>query len=72
MCHLKLHTVCNVHIAAMQGLLAYVRGMGDGGSFGSELRGRLWSNHFGWQSLFDVGHAPVGSIGRRADLPTSL
>jgi hypothetical protein len=32
--------------------------MADGRSFGSELRGRLWSNHFGWQSLFDVGHAP--------------
>ncbi len=46
--------------------------MVDGRSFGSELRGRLWSNHFDWQSLFDVGHAPVGSIGRRADLPTSL
>src|SRR6266496_1534112 len=33
--------------------------MADGRSFESELRGRLWSNHFGWQSLFDVGHAPA-------------
>ena len=37
--------------------LAYVRGMADGRSFWRELRGRLWSNHFGWQSLFHVGHA---------------
>src|SRR6266853_5437542 len=45
--------------------LAYVRGVEASVSLRSELRGRLWSNHFGWQSLFDVGHAPLGSIGRR-------
>jgi hypothetical protein len=60
----------NTHF--VMGPLAYVRGMGGGGSFGSQLRGRLWSNDFGWQSLFGVGHAHLGSIGRRADLPTSL
>src|SRR6266576_3240469 len=38
--------------------LAYVRGVEASVSLRSELRGRLWSNHFGWQSLFDVGHAP--------------
>src|SRR5207248_6076926 len=42
------------------GPLAYVRGVEASVSLRSELRGRLWSNHFGWQSLFDVGHAPVG------------
>jgi hypothetical protein len=41
------------------GLLAYVRGVADGRSLRSELRGLFWSNHFGWQSLFDVGHAPA-------------
>src|SRR5882757_632310 len=40
------------------GRLAYVKGVADGRSLRSELRGRFWSNHFGWQSLFDVGHAP--------------
>ncbi len=40
------------------GPLAYVRGVEASVSLRSELRGRLWSNHFGWQSLFDVGHAP--------------
>src|SRR5437773_4640201 len=34
--------------------LAYVRGVEASVSLRSELRGRLWSNHFGWQSLFDV------------------
>src|SRR5436190_26894 len=35
-----------------------MRGVEASVSLRSELRGRLWSNHFGWQSLFDVGHAP--------------
>src|SRR5438874_1034824 len=46
------------------GPLAYVRVVEASVSLRSELRGRLWSNHFGWQSLFDVGHAPIGSIRR--------
>jgi hypothetical protein len=54
------------------GPLAYVSGVEVSISLGSELRGRLWFNHFGRQSLFDVGHALFGSIGRRADLQTNL
>jgi transposase len=50
--------------------LAYVGGVEVWISLGSELRGRLWFNHFGRQSLFDVGHARW-SIGRRADLQTT-
>jgi hypothetical protein len=41
------------------GPLAYVSGVEASVSLRSELRGRLWFNHFGQQSLFDVGHAPI-------------
>jgi hypothetical protein len=41
------------------GPLAYVTGVEASVSLRSEVRGRFWSNHFGWQSLFDVGHAPA-------------
>jgi hypothetical protein len=40
------------------GPLAYVSGVEVSVSLGSEFRGRFWFNHFGRQSLFDVGHAP--------------
>ena len=48
--------------------LAYVTGMHTSASSGSGLRGRLWCHRFSARpSLIQVGHAPLGSIGRRVD-----
>jgi hypothetical protein len=51
---------------------AYVRGVHTGDSFGSELRGRFWLNHFPVGRVFSKFAMPhaIGSIGRRPDLLT--